>query len=341
MIETSARLLALLSLLQMRREWTGAELASRLEVDVRTVRRDIDKLRSLGYPIESARGVAGGYRLGAGGELPPLLLDDAEAVAVAVGLRTAASGSVTGIEEASVRALGKLEQLLPSRLRRRVRALGDATSAFTFQTERIDADLLADVAAACRDTMQVRFSYRTRDERAGERHAEPAAVVYSGSRWYLLAWDLEREDWRTFRVDRIRGRLRPAGRGRHRPIPGGDAAAYVRGRLQSAGERIAGEDSPPGRVRVHAPAGRLRGRIPARWATVEPDGEDASVITSRGPWRRDFLVWMATLGESFEVLDPPALRDAGRELAERLAESTAEGGRPHNRSHRHRNEHRR
>jgi predicted DNA-binding transcriptional regulator YafY len=322
MIETSARLLALLSLLQMRREWTGSELSSRLEVDVRTVRRDVEKLRSLGYPIESARGVAGGYRLGAGGELPPLLLDDAEAVAVAVGLRTAASGSVSGIEDASVRALAKLEQLLPSRLRRRVRTLGEATSAFTFLTERVDADLLTDVAAACRDTMQVRFSYLTRDERAGERHAEPAAVVYSGSRWYLLAWDLERDDWRTFRVDRIRGRLRPAGRGRARAVPGGDPAAYVRSRLQSAGERIAGEDAPPGRVRVAAAPGRLRGRVPSRWATVEPDGDHASVITTRGPWRQEFLVWMATLGEPFQVLDPPELVDAARGLAERLAAAT-------------------
>jgi predicted DNA-binding transcriptional regulator YafY len=328
MIETSARLLALLSLLQMRREWTGSELSSRLEVDVRTVRRDIEKLRSLDYPIESARGVAGGYRLGAGGELPPLLLDDAEAVAVAVGLRTAASGSVTGIEEASVRALAKLEQLLPARLRRRVRALGDATSTFSFQTERVDADLLADVAAACRDTMQVRFSYLTRDERAGERRAEPAALVYSGSRWYLLAWDLEREDWRTFRVDRIRGRLHPAGRGRARAVPGGDPAAYVRASLQRAGERTAGEDIPPGRVRVAAPAGRLRGRVPSRWAVVEPDGPDASVITTRGPWRQDFLVWMATLGEAFQVLGPPELADAALALAQRLAAATSESPAP-------------
>ncbi len=319
MIETSARLLALLSLLQMRREWSGAELGERLEVDVRTVRRDVEKLRGLGYPIESARGVAGGYRLGAGGELPPLLLDDAEAVAVAVGLRTAASGSVTGIEEASVRALAKLEQLLPGRLRRRVRALGDATSAFTFQaeTERVDADLLADVAAAARDQMQVRFAYLTRDERASERHAEPAAVVYSGSRWYLLAWDLERDDWRTFRVDRIRGRLRAAGRGHRRTVPGGDPAAYVRERLQRAGEERR-PTAPPGRVRVEAPARRVRALVPTRWAEVESDGEAACVVSTRGPWRESFLVWMATLGEPFEVLDPPELAEAARSLGARL-----------------------
>src|SRR5690348_10072038 len=141
MVQTSARLLALLNLLQMRREWSAPELADRLEVGPRTIRRDIEKLRSLGYPVEAAPGVAGGYRLGAGGELPPLLLDDAEAVAVAVGLRTAASGSIAGIEETSVRALTKLEQVLPARLRRRVSALSTATSAFAVEGPRIDAEL--------------------------------------------------------------------------------------------------------------------------------------------------------------------------------------------------------
>ena len=325
MIETSARLLALLSLLQMRREWSGAELSDRLEVDVRTVRRDIDKLRGLGYPIQSARGIAGGYRLGAGAELPPLLLDDAEAVAVAVGLRTAAAGSVTGIEEASVRALAKLEQLLPTRLRRRVRALGEVTSAFSFQSEPVDGDLLADAAAAARETTAVRFAYRARDDRASERHAEPSAVVYSGSRWYLLAWDLEREDWRTFRLDRIRGRLRPDGaraRGRPRPVPGGDPAAYVRSRLEGAGE-APGSAQPPGRVRVRAPARRVRSTVPSRWAHVEPDGEHACVVSTVGPWRESFVVWMATLGEPFEVLDPPELAEAARAIAGRLGAAVA------------------
>jgi predicted DNA-binding transcriptional regulator YafY len=322
MVRTSARLLSLLSLLQMRREWTGAELGERLEVDVRTVRRDVDKLRSLGYPIESARGVAGGYRLGAGGELPPLLLDDAEAVAVAVGLRTAASGSVSGIEEPSVRALAKLEQLLPARLRRRVRTLGDATSAFTFQTERVDADLLADVATACRDAMQVRFSYLARDERATKRHVEPTAVVYSGSRWYLLAFDLERDDWRTFRIDRIDGRLTTAGRGRRRAVPGGDPAAYVRGRLQQAGEP-GREAAPPGRVRVLAPAREVRPLVPGRWAEVQADGADACLVTTRGPWRESFIVWMATLGRPLELLDPPELVQAAQSIADRLGAATS------------------
>src|SRR6202012_479048 len=220
MVQTSARLLALLSLLQVRREWTGQELADRLEVGPRTIRRDVDKLRSLGYPIEAAPGVAGGYRPSAGGELPPLLLDDAEAVAVAVGLRTAASGSIAGIEETSVRALAKLEQVLPSRLRRRVSALSNATSAFAIDGPRIDADVLATLASACRDASRLQFPYVARDGKASRRNIEPAAVVYSGHRWYLVAFDLDRDDWRTFRLDRIRGRVRIGERGRRRVVPG-------------------------------------------------------------------------------------------------------------------------
>src|SRR5246500_5085018 len=247
MVQTSARLLALLSLLQVRREWTGQELANRLEVTPRTIRRDVDKLRSLGYPVEAAPGVAGGYRLSAGGELPPLLLDDAEAVAVAVGLRTAASGSIAGIEETSVRALAKLEQVLPSRLRRRVSALGNATSTFTVDGPRIDSDMLATLAAACRDSTRLQFGYIARDARASRRTVDPAAVVYSGHRWYLVAFDLDRDDWRTFRLDRVKGRVREAGRGRRRTVPGGDPAAYVQ---QQLGRRAWDEDAVPGRVRL-------------------------------------------------------------------------------------------
>jgi predicted DNA-binding transcriptional regulator YafY len=325
MVQTSARLLALLSLLQMRREWTGDELADRLEVGPRTIRRDIDKLRSLGYPVESARGVAGGYRLGAGGELPPLLLDDAEAVAVAVGLRTAASGSIAGIEETSVRALAKLEQVLPGRLRRRVRALGDATSAFSFEEPQIDADLLAEVAAACRDGAQLRFSYVARDDRSSQRHTEPAAVVYSGHRWYLVAFDLERDDWRTFRVDRIRGRVRVGGRGRRRTVPGGDPAAYVKGQLQRRGEERDGSGEP-GQVRVAAPAQQIRQKVPGRYATVEPDGEHACIVSTRGAWHAGFVVWMASIGEPIEILGPDELREFAHGVVDRLGAAVADGG---------------
>ncbi|MHB8692603.1 MAG: helix-turn-helix transcriptional regulator [Solirubrobacteraceae bacterium] len=317
MVQTSARLLALLSLLQVRREWTGQELADRLEVGPRTIRRDIDKLRSLGYPVEAAPGVAGGYRLGAGGELPPLLLDDAEAVAVAVGLRTAASGSIAGIEETSIRALAKLEQVLPARLRRRVSALGDATSAFAVDGPRIDADTLAAIAGACRDGMRMRFSYVARDDKASQRNTEPSAMVHSGYRWYLVAFDLDRDDWRTFRIDRIKGRVRPGERGRRRTVPGGDAAAFVRSQLRSA-SGTENELRPAGRIRLVAPAASIRQRVSDRWATVEPDGEDACIVTTRGSWSQSFLVWTALLDAPMQVLDPPELALIARAMAQRL-----------------------
>jgi predicted DNA-binding transcriptional regulator YafY len=320
MVQTSARLLALLSLLQMRREWTGQELADRLEVGARTIRRDVEKLRSLGYPVEAAPGVAGGYRLGSGGELPPLLLDDAEAVAVAVGLRTAAARGIAGIEETSVRALAKLEQVLPSRLRRRVSAFSVAASAFGMEGPQIDAEVLATLAGACRDQVRLRFAYTARDERASQRIVEPAAVVYSGHRWYLVAFDLDRDDWRTFRIDRIGGRVRLGERGRRRIVPGGDPAAFVRERLRGAREGDGSSaEVQPGRIRLGAPAGRVRARIPARYASVEPDGEDACVVTTRGAWSSGFLVWMATLDEPMQVLDPPELVELARTVAARLA----------------------
>jgi predicted DNA-binding transcriptional regulator YafY len=315
MVQTSARLLALLSLLQMRREWTGQELADRLEVGPRTIRRDVEKLRSLGYPVEAAPGVAGGYRLGAGGELPPLLLDDAEAVAVAVGLRTAASGSIEGIEETSIRALAKLEQVLPSRLRRRVKALGDATSAFPQDGPRVDADVLATIAGACRDAVRLRFAYVAKDDRPSQRNTEPSAMVHSGSRWYLVAFDVDREDWRTFRIDRIRGRVYTGERGRRRAVPGGDPAEFVKQQLRRSGDTA---DAVPGQIRVAAPAEALKGRIPALYAEVAPDGEDASVVTTRGAWSRQFLVWMAMLEEPIEVIGPPEFVDAARTLVQRL-----------------------
>jgi predicted DNA-binding transcriptional regulator YafY len=202
-IGTSARLLELLSLLQSRREWSSAELAERLEVGARTVRRDVERLRRLGYPISARRGVAGGYRLAAGASLPPLLLDGEEAVAVAVGLRVAASSGVAGIEETSVRALAKLEQLLSSALRRRVSALGAATVAYPRLGPAVDPETLAAIASAARDGERVRFAYRSHEGQRSRREVEPHRLVHTGRRWYLVAWDPAREDWRTFRVDRI------------------------------------------------------------------------------------------------------------------------------------------
>ena len=207
MLDTSARLLRLLSLFQAQRYWSGAELAERLEVTPRTLRRDVDRLRSLGYPVNSTTGTAGGYQLGAGATLPPLLLDDDEAVAVAVGLRTAASGTVTGMEEASVRALSKLQQLLPSRLRRRVSALNSFIVPMANRGPTVDAETLSVIAGACRDYEMLRFSYNSRDGASSSRQVEPHRLVHTGRRWYLAAWDLDRENWRTFRIDRIQAKL--------------------------------------------------------------------------------------------------------------------------------------
>jgi predicted DNA-binding transcriptional regulator YafY len=319
MVQTSARLLALLSLLQMRREWTGQELADRLEVGPRTIRRDVDKLRQLGYPVGAAPGVAGGYRLGNGAELPPLLLDDAEAVAVAVGLRTAVMGSIAGIEETSVRALAKLEQVLPDRLRRRVSALGDATSAFPVDGPQVDADALAAIAGAIRDGLRLRFAYVAKDDAASQRNTDPCAMVHSGYRWYLLAFDLDRDDWRTFRIDRIRGRVRPGERGRRRIVPGGDPAAYVRQAIRSSSSWDEIDARPPGRIRLAGSASAIKKRLSERWCAIEADGEAACIITTKGGWSQSFLVWTALLDVPMEVLEPPEMADAARSMASRLA----------------------
>src|ERR671934_683280 len=226
MSETSSRLLELLSLLQARRDWPGGELADRLEVSPRTIRRDVERLRRLGYPVESLSGRAGGYRLRAGTAMPPLLLDDEEAIAIAVGLRTAARASVTGIEETAVRALVKLEQVLPGHLRRRVQALGSATVSPPLGGPTVDPQNLTVIAGACRDCERLRFAYRSRDGTDSRREAEPHALVNLGTRWYLLAWDRLRDDWRSFRVDRL---AKPASTGVRftaRRLPAADAAPF-------------------------------------------------------------------------------------------------------------------
>src|SRR5213078_2513201 len=251
MSETSSRLLELLSMLQARRDWPGTELADRLEVSGRTIRRDVERLRRLGYPVESLTGPAGGYRLRAGSAMPPLLLDDEEAIAIAVGLRTAAGASVSGIEETAVRALVKLEQVLPAHLRRRVSALGSATLTVPVSGPRIDPRHLTLIAGACRDSECVRFGYRTRDGTDSRREVEPHSLVNRGRRWYLVAWDRRREDWRTFRLDRL---TRPASTGvgfEARQLPATDAAAYIERSITSAPNRF------EARVTLHAPAEEL------------------------------------------------------------------------------------
>ena len=312
MVRTSARLLKLLSLLQSRRSWTGPELADRLDVAVRTVRRDIERLRGLGYPVQAAPGIAGGYRLGAGAELPPLLLDDEEAVAVAVSLRTAAGGTVAGIEETSVRALAKLEQLLPSRLRRRVGALQTYTISLPGSPPTADAKVLAAIAAACRDCERLRFRYRTYDGRTSRRTVEPYRLVNLGRRWYLVAWDADRVDWRTFRVDRIEPRLSTDRRFTPRKLPQRDIGAYVAAAVSAARDRYQAQ------VILHAPLADVAKRVPPSHGSLEPIDEHRCLLRTGADWLGGLAVYIAMIGVDFEVVEPPELVEQVRVLTERF-----------------------
>jgi predicted DNA-binding transcriptional regulator YafY len=311
-LETSARLLKLLSLLQARRDWPGPELSERLGVGPRTVRRDVDRLRRLGYPVEATPGVAGGYRLGAGGTLPPLLLDEEEAVAVAVGLRTAVSGGVSGIEETSLRALAKLEQVLPWRLRRRVNAVGSATVPFRRPGPTVDPEALAVIAGACRDHERLRFRYRDHGGATSRRLVEPHSLVHTGRRWYLAAWDADRGDWRTFRVDRIEPRISTDRRFEPREAPGGDVVAYVSEGLSAARDRY------QARVRLQAPIETVRRRVPPTVGTLEPVDDRTCILKTGSDWLGGLAVYVADIGIDFEVLEPPEFADKVRELADRF-----------------------
>ena len=313
MLETSARLLGLLSLLQARRAWNGPELAERLGVGVRTIRRDVERLRRLGYPVHAAPGVAGGYRLGAGAELPPLLLDDDEAVAVAVGLRTAASGNVAGIEETSVRALAKLEQVLPAHLRRRINTLQTYTVPGPVSGPTVDADTLTTIASACRDHEGLRFAYRSHDGAATRRRVEPHRLVHLGRRWYLLGYDLDRDEWRTFRVDRIAPPVAPGPRFAPRRLPDDDVAAYVSRAMSSA------RDLYQARVILHAPIATLARRVPASYGSLEPIDDDSCMLHTGSDWLGGLAVYVAELGVDFTVVDPPEFAERVRELASRFA----------------------
>ncbi len=317
MSQTSSRLLKLLAMLQARRDWQGTELAERLEVSGRTIRRDIERLRELGYPVESLSGPAGGYRLRAGTAMPPLLLDDEEAIAIAVGLRTAARASVSGIEETAVRALVKLEQVLPAHLRRRVSALGSATFTLPVGGPTVDPQHLTLIAAACRDSEGIRFGYRRRDGAESRREVEPHALVNHGRRWYLVAWDRGREDWRTFRLDRMARPAAIGGRFDPRRLPAGDAAAFVERSISEAPARF------EARIVLSVASDEIRHRFPAHWGTIKPiDGRSCELRT-----RDDDLDWLALrvamLGVDFEVVEPPELAEHLRALADRLRRAAA------------------
>ncbi|MBO0609074.1 helix-turn-helix transcriptional regulator [Myceligenerans salitolerans] len=311
MSTTSGRLLSLLGLLQSRAEWSGPELAARLDVTDRTIRNDVARLRDLGYPVDSARGPGGRYRLGVGGKLPPLLLDDDEAVAVAVGLRAATA--VAGIEESSTRALGKLEQVLPDRLRRQVSALRSATSAGPSNTDSnvedpvVDPALLTELAAAIRHHQGLRCRYR------GEpRELEPYRLVAWQRRWYLVGRDVGSGGWAPFRVDWLE--LRTPGGRRFAPTdPGFDLTEFVVRDVARTGWAI------HARIRVHAPADDVLARVNPAVGTVEPLDAHTCVLVTGGDSLEVVAVWIGMLGLDFTVEDPPELLEHLEVLARRYA----------------------
>lgn len=332
MLETSARLLNLLSLLQARRDWPGPLLAERLEVSPRTVRRDVDRLRELGYPVQATKGPDGGYRLEAGSDLPPLLFDDEQAVAVAVALQTATT-TVTGIGEASERALATVRQVMPARLRARVDTLQVTAVRRAGRREPppVDTEVLLALGAAVRAREVLRFDYAGASGRgaqdAGERgwspprRVEPHHLVTWGGRWYLVAFDLDRADWRTFRVDRVTPRTPTGPRFTPRPLPEGDVATFVASRF----EGLAAQHWPcRGEVVVHAPADLVTRWLP-RDSLVEALAPDRSrVVLGSWSWT-GLLATVAMFDADLEVVGPPQLREAAAVLAARF---TTAGGRP-------------
>ncbi|MBG6089680.1 helix-turn-helix transcriptional regulator [Actinomadura viridis] len=319
MSDTSGRLLRLLSLLQTRRDWPGPELAGRLGVTVRTVRRDVERLRLLGYPVHAELGAAGGYRLEAGTAMPPLLLDDEEAVAIALGLRgAAAGGGIEGIEETSVRALAKLEQVLPDRLRRRVNALHTAMAPISAPPAGtgVAPGTLTVIATACRDRERLRFAYRDKDEAVTRRLVEPYGLVSAGRRWYLVAWDVGRGDWRTFRVDRLEDPLPTGVRSGPREPPGGDAAAFARRSLAASRPRHQAV------VLVYAPASEVAERFRVAEAELEPVDERTCRLRTAADSLEYTALRLAFLEIEFVVLEPPELAGCLRDLGRRLLRAT-------------------
>ena len=318
MSDPAARLLSLLSLLQTPRDWPGSELAERLGVTGRTVRRDVERLRLLGYPVEAALGNQGGYRLVAGSAVPPLLLEDDEAIAVVVGLRAAAGQAVSGIDEASLRALTKLTRVLPSRLRQRVQALAASTTVLPHEGgSLVDADVLTVLSAAVANHERIRMQYSARDGYVQQRHLEPVRLVATGRRWYLIAFDLDRRDWRTFRADRIEDPRPTGGRSLHRDAPGGDVERYLaQARLEMAPTYRAD-------VTLWLPEAE------ARTLLVDQLAETALEVEGEGRCRwvssPDTLEWLTMrilrLQCPFDVHGPAELIDHLRGVASELARS--------------------
>lgn len=319
MSETTSRVLQLLGMLQSRRVWTGEELAERLGVTTRSVRRDIERLRDLGYPVHASKGHGGGYQLGAGAALPPLLLDPDEAVAMAVCLRLAAGGTVAGVGESALRALSKLDQVMPSRLRSQVSALHDATVTLTSPSPDppVAPEVLMILARASRDHEHVSAGYVDIRGTATQRRLEPYQLVTTGRRWYLLAYDRDRQDWRSLRLDRMSD-VRALGT-TFDPRDAPDAAAYVRRSISSSPYRYVA------RVRYQAPEDVVARHFPPASATIEPDGPDACIVTAGADDPERMVLYFATVGSDFEVLEPPEVVRAVAAVAQRLERAGVTG----------------
>jgi len=310
-MDTAARLLRLLSLLHSRPQWDGAELAARLDVTPRTVRRDVTRLRSLGYPIDAEAGIGGGYRLGPGGRLPPLLLEDEEAVAIAVGLRVATTTTVSGVEEAAISALAKLHQVLPTRLQEQVAAIGAHTTQLPQgELPQVDGEVLVTLAAGCRHVEGIRFRYRTHDGSESERSVEPLQIVHTGRRWYLVARDRDRQAWRTFRVDRISEPVLTGSRYRFEDPP--DPVALV-----AEGTGVAPWDIVA-RVRVQADAATVSRLIPPSQGVVDPIDANTCEVRFAANDLGPLVSGVIRLYWPFEILEPPELRTAVHDHARRL-----------------------
>ncbi|TPQ16370.1 helix-turn-helix transcriptional regulator [Streptomyces sporangiiformans] len=320
--DTPARLLQLLSLLQTPREWPGGELAGRLGVSRRTVRRDVDRLRELGYPVQATKGADGGYRLVAGKALPPLVLDDEEAVAIAVGLRAGAGHAVEGVEEASVRALAKLEQVLPGRLRHRVSTLQSATTPLTSgDGASIAPETLTVMASTIAGRERLRFAYRSGDGTPSKRLTEPYRLVSTGRRWYLVAYDLDREDWRTFRVDRVADPFATGARFAPREVPSGSAAEYLRQSMYRRQETYEFEAT------FAAPAEFIAARLPQWLGVPEPiDDHSCRLRASVGDAVEWLALRLAMVDCEFTVHEPAELIACVRDLGGRLTRAAEPRG---------------
>ncbi|HTR91071.1 MAG TPA: YafY family protein [Trebonia sp.] len=345
MANTSSRSFRLLSLLQNHRYWSGADLSERLGVSARTLRRDVDRLRELGYPVQAHPGVDGGYQLAAGAALPPLVVDDDEAVALAVGLLLATqggvgAGSVAGdraagdraagevtVAEASARALAKVVQVMPARLRRRAEAVAAVTEPASWssapggQAAAVNPDILASTALACRDAERIRFDYKAASGERTQRHVEPHRLVTLDRRWYLVGYDLARLDWRNFRLDRVSGAVEATGaRFRPRALPAADAAEFVRRSIATSGPAVYQVEAV-----IEAPAAAVRDRI-GRWAAIEETGQERCRITMT-PSDLDWpLVALGMTGAEFRIVSPPELAGRVRDWGGRFrrAAGTAE-----------------